>query len=294
MPEETPFKMTTFKLWMVIILGTCINTEASDFSVEVYDGTEAETGMFPSIGYVYLEDYEGNITSCGATLIDSEYAVSAAHCFCKDNTSEQKNFLHKRIIVGDVDYTIQSKFHQQSSFDYFIHENYDHENTENDIALLHLAKTLETTESVKPEKLSNSSNETETYDYCQVAGWGLKDETTETTKLLYANLSFAEPSECRELGFFNESTMLCARSDTSDACVGDSGGPLYCYRSKENTRELVGIVSFGVNICSPSHAGVYTRVSAYQKWIEANTASKKENLYPLWITLISCLALWLY
>ncbi|KAJ8022418.1 Urokinase-type plasminogen activator [Holothuria leucospilota] len=59
---------------------------------------------------------------------------------------------------------------------------------------------------------------------------------------------------------------------------GDSGGPLYCTNIKSGEHELVGIVSYGVSECMPSTLGVYTRVSAFTKWI--NSRGKKYKLPP--------------
>lgn len=51
----------------------------------------------------------------------------------------------------------------------------------------------------------------------------------------------------------------------SDACNGDSGGPLACYSQSEPT--LIGIVSWGVECARHGTYGVYTRVSRYLRWI---------------------------
>ena len=45
---------------------------------------------------------------------------------------------------------------------------------------------------------------------------------------------------------------------------GDSGGPLTC-PDASGKQKLAGIVSFGQNGCTD--AGVYTRVSQYEDWI---------------------------
>jgi secreted trypsin-like serine protease len=51
---------------------------------------------------------------------------------------------------------------------------------------------------------------------------------------------------------------------------GDSGGPLV-QELPDGSRELIGIVSWGVIPCGQSNApSVYTRVSAYVDWINDN------------------------
>ncbi len=46
---------------------------------------------------------------------------------------------------------------------------------------------------------------------------------------------------------------------------GDSGGPLMLYHN--NRWYIVGIVSFGDGCSRANSGGIYTRVSAYEKWI---------------------------
>ncbi len=60
----------------------------------------------------------------------------------------------------------------------------------------------------------------------------------------------------------------------SDACRGDSGGPLWVWQespspSLSSTRPayLVGIVSRGDGCTLRDRAGVYTRVTAFVDWI---------------------------
>ncbi len=59
----------------------------------------------------------------------------------------------------------------------------------------------------------------------------------------------------------------------TDTCQGDSGGPLMMF-SSNNQWILIGLTSYGEGCAQPGYAGVYTRVAAFQDWINStmNTA----------------------
>lgn len=54
----------------------------------------------------------------------------------------------------------------------------------------------------------------------------------------------------------------------SDACLGDSGGPLQYFRY-QYTAHVLGVVSFGIS-CGTGLPGIYTRVANYSDWIAEN------------------------
>ncbi len=64
-----------------------------------------------------------------------------------------------------------------------------------------------------------------------------------------------------------------------DTCQGDSGGPLLMFNSN-NVWEQVGITSYGIGCAEQYNPGVYTRVAAYQSWIN-DTMNKANHFYSI-------------
>merc|ERR1711971_458220 len=57
-----------------------------------------------------------------------------------------------------------------------------------------------------------------------------------------------------------------------DSCQGDSGGPFFSNESPE-TRELLGVVSWGIGCGRAGYPGVYTEVSYFVEWITETMAT---------------------
>lgn len=65
---------------------------------------------------------------------------------------------------------------------------------------------------------------------------------------------------------------------------GDSGGPLQTVHNKHSCMyTVVGITSFGYEICGSEYPGIYTRVHSYINWIESivwpSSTSRKVDLF---------------
>ena len=79
-----------------------------------------------------------------------------------------------------------------------------------------------------------------------------------------------EDGRCKiEYPFSIAESMLCAGQHGKDSCQGDSGGPMICYNS-DGSGYLGGIVSWGIGCGGYYHPGVYTEVSYFTEWINAN------------------------
>lgn len=104
-------------------------------------------------------------------------------------------------------------------------------------------------------------------DSVTTIGFGYTEENgSNSQELLKVDVDIVLFEQCDSLfGDLTESIMLCAGTESGgrDACQGDSGGPLL-----SSSTVQVGIVSFGDGCGQPGVPAVYTRVSAFDNWIQ--------------------------
>ncbi|CAF2128623.1 unnamed protein product, partial [Rotaria magnacalcarata] len=81
----------------------------------------------------------------------------------------------------------------------------------------------------------------------------------------------------------NWTVQLCAgvSGGGKDTCQGDSGGPLMMF-SSSNQWVLIGVTSSGIGCARAGYSGMYTRVAAFQGWINSTmngTYTSKASIY---------------
>ncbi|KAM6174679.1 vitamin K-dependent protein C [Erethizon dorsatum] len=241
----------------------------------IVNGTETRHGESP--WQVILLDSKKKL-ACGGVLIHSSWVLTAAHCLegSRKLTVRLGEYDLRRRDKGEVDLDIK---------EIFIHPNYTHSTTNNDIALLHLAQPTVLSKTIVPICLPDSGlaerQLTQAGQETVVTGWGYQSERkgnarrSPTFVLNSIRIPVAPRNECIQVmkNAISEN-MLCAGilGDPRDACDGDSGGPMVA--SFQGTWFLVGLVSWGEGCGLPNNYGIYTKVSHYLDWIHSHIRDK--------------------
>jgi V8-like Glu-specific endopeptidase len=211
----------------------------------IVGGEDAYQGQFP---------FFGRWGGCGASLISSDFMLSAAHCNPQEgNGIRLSAYQHKN---DGINVTIMERFPHPNSTDDGLFWDY---------LLLQLDKPV----NVTPVTLNSQASVPQEDDILTVLGLGwLSYESASNpgnspAYLQVVNVPVQSHEYCNDAyGDIDDNTKLCAGDSQYDSCVGDSGGPLIT-----SSGEQVGIVSYGDGCAKEGKPGVYARVSYVIPWI---------------------------
>ena len=234
----------------------------------VVNGTDVTDLRYPFMAAVHFRRPGSPFFSqgCGASLISDRWVVSAAHCYI-DAGLGQRSPQDVALVLGTPDLNNITSQNVSLVSRIIIHPQYNRGLNLNDIALLELAEPV----SLQPITLPSTSNPVPNDgENSTVAGWGVLSETGVPSSLLQeADLPIVSTNACQSLygNIINGSAHLCAGGQQTDACFGDSGGPLFVSRGDQVVQ--AGVVSFGFGCARPGLPAVYTRASTYFDWISS-------------------------
>ncbi|XP_040835099.1 serine protease 40-like [Ochotona curzoniae] len=248
----------------------------------IYGGTRAEPERWPWQASLLLNGQH----VCGASLIASNWVVSAAHCFQRCISSPQtSNYYH--ILLGYNQLSKPTNFSRKMSVSkVFVHPEYDKRHRfGSDIALLQLHRQAAFNSHILPACVPEANLHLYVDTACWISGWGMITEDGEQPKALQQAKIFtmenqmcssffppppnADPSDIVTV----QEEMICAADfrNPPSICRGDSGGPLVCFLN--NSWFLVGATSWSAPCFPPIMPSVFTRISYFSNWIKSTQAA---------------------
>ena len=221
----------------------------------IVGGTTVPNGSYPFVAYVTLFRTGMPAASCAGSLIDQDSVLTAAHCL--------QNTTGAVVVVGRSDLRKKNRGQEIGASRPFIHPRFL--GNEYDAGVLKLRRPVK---GIKPLKLATASqNNLETPGRkLKVAGWGLTGfNSTPSKHLRQAQVPVVSDRRAErsydallEPSGYVPPIMIAAGNSKVNACVGDSGGPLF----DSGSRTQVGIVSGGYYKCGTErYPGVYTEVN---------------------------------
>lgn len=263
---------------------------ATEVSTYIFNGTQASTTTFPSIATLYYDaiDYTGLYGMyCGATILDSQHILTAAHCLYDGEGNLNEDYLiytsvalqmedESQFLDGSVEVIRAEEFYAHP--DYIDSSSSSSSSWPNDIAIIKLEyeMNLEATAYVARASESESSTyrDTDNRQSFIAVGHGYT-ETGDGEELLQTTLTYQSSEECDFTNLSDSQLCMSGELDSetlvrNSTCSGDSGGPLYWYNG--TTYVQAGITSYGWTNCfnaGSDDTSVFTEVSDYSSWIDS-------------------------
>lgn len=173
--------------------------------------------------------------------------MSAGHCFV---ASTYRNRYVVKIVLGGHNYydTSSSSYHSEYQFDKILtHPEYETDEQDNDISLLHITRDIIYTRGVGPACLPWKFREETFFDKeVEMVGWGTLSYGGHLSHVLRkVAVTVMDTDVCDKKIIWVNEKKLCTYAPKRDACQSDSGGPVY-YTSENGQQYVVGIISFGI------------------------------------------------
>nr|AFZ78859.1 serine protease [Coptotermes formosanus] len=207
--------------------------------------------------YQLSYEYDGSHI-CGASIISTNWVVTAGHCVDGASTS------YVRFRAGSSLRSTGGTLHPAAQL--VLNPDYDYYTIDYDIAVARVSVPFTYGTEVQPIGLARTEPPAGTLAI--VSGWGTLSSGSNSlpSQLQAVEVDIISRSVCNDAYAIYDgitARMICAGvvGGGKDACQGDSGGPLVAEGS------LVGIVSWGEGCGEADYPGVYSNVANLKSFV---------------------------
>ncbi|XP_062894718.1 suppressor of tumorigenicity 14 protein homolog isoform X4 [Mobula hypostoma] len=198
----------------------------------IVGGMDAEIGEWPWQVSLHFKDHR---STCGASVISKSWLVSASHCFQDVQGVRYSDPGNWMAYLGlHIQHQLNDRVVKRNIKRIIVHEHYNPQIFDNDIALLELAQPVSFTSVIQPVCLPDASHNFPVGKSTWVTGWGATSENgAGATVLQKAEIRIINRAVCNNLMSSSvTSRMLCAGylSGGIDACQG-AYVDLYCWET---------------------------------------------------------------
>jgi len=241
-------------------------------------GQTASKGQFDFMAVLAWVSRKKYKTNCAGTVIAPKYILTAASCVVR----KKKLYPPTHVFLGGTDLKSSKNFPERIKVaKVIVHDQYKGKASGGyDIAILELARntSYSAVDLAAPNWLSWSGNPSANSSLTSI-GWGKTENGKRSTNLLYTEMKMgtwgvSPCPNCKQ----HPCTVICqvgiskGNGAYTNACSGDSGGPLMIYGSSYDGKYSyqVGVVSFGPRKCEFKTGSASTSVAQLQSWINLN------------------------
>ncbi|XP_050071964.1 CLIP domain-containing serine protease B9-like [Anopheles maculipalpis] len=253
--------------------------------MRIYGGENADIDEFPWLALMQYENRKGERKySCGGSLINQRYVLTAAHCVVGEVERKEGTLVAVRLGEYNTNTDIDCVTEDQEQIcadppidaaveSSIVHPEYEQMAHAHDIALVRLARSIVYTDFVQPVCLPLADfRASKAGEVNFVTGFGRTLKGSRSVIKQKLGIKVYDHDRCREKYMTKNSLIttnqICAGGEfAKDSCHGDSGGPLM---KLQKVWYLEGIVSYGNRCGLEDWPGVYTHVPAYMAWVRSN------------------------